>query len=162
LGYRGRLHSLAKLVLRSGADLARDRVHSQCGRHTRACADHGVLRRSRSRGSLSRYGGAAPYPASALQRSRAPGADPARHTLFFSVRVRCADRCAAHASRFAACGSEPVVDRRLCRGFAALADLAALFACRCKNTEQSTSKLRDLRGLDALHHKFGTILCHPG
>ena len=49
-----------------------------------------------------------------------PAADPARHRLFVGVRIRCADRCAAHTAQLAARRSEPALDYRLCRGVSRL------------------------------------------
>ncbi len=45
-----------------------------------------------------------------------PEAGAARHRLFVGVRIRCADRCAAHKIGLPPRRSESALDHRLCRG----------------------------------------------
>ena len=80
---------------------------------------------------------AAAHAASALQRSQRARADPARHRLFVGVRIRRADRCAAHAARLAARRSEPALDHCLCRGVSRLSRRLSrkIAACRQKRGE---------------------------
>ena len=96
-------------------DLARDRLHPQRRRCDGACAHHRLLRRSRAGRALFGHGRAAAHAASALQRSQRPGADPARHRLFVGVRIRRADRGAAHPAGFPPRRSQPAFDDRLRR-----------------------------------------------
>ncbi len=82
----GGLHPVGKLVFRARADLARDRLHPQCRGPRRAPRHHHLLCRSRAGRPLPRDGRRPPHAALALQRSRRPTADPARHRLCVGVR----------------------------------------------------------------------------
>ena len=108
---------------------------------------------------------AAAHSAFALQRSQRARTDPARHRLFVGVRVRCADRCAAHSARLAARRSEPALDYCLCRGVSRPSpdrpQNCGLSQRPGKILKPAQRNCLNFEHFAAVHQKCGTKRVHP-